>query len=86
MANLSRGAGAESEVLPATRARQGRAGRPVLWVLLISIALATMALIGAWLWRSDDLAATAPNNAREAADAQAFQEGPPAPVETPRAP
>lgn len=83
MASTSRSVGPESEVLPATEARQGRPGRPVLWVLLISTALAALALVGAWVWRADDLAATAPNNAREPADAQAFDEAAPAPVQTP---
>jgi hypothetical protein len=64
----------------ATRTRQGRLGRHVLWVLLFSVALVILGLFAAWAWRSDDLATTEPNNARQAADARAFQAPEPAPV------
>ena len=43
-------------VLNATRARQGRWGRHVFWVLIISTVLAAAALFGAWGMRSGDLA------------------------------
>ena len=36
-----------------TRARQGRFGRHVLWVLLVSTALAGLAMFGAWTWQGD---------------------------------
>ncbi|WP_309642823.1 hypothetical protein [Phenylobacterium sp.] len=74
--------------LGATRARQGRLGRHMFWVLLISTALAALALFGAWSWRADDLASTAPNNARQPADAQAFDMAEPAPaaLQTPPTP
>ncbi|MFZ3007768.1 MAG: hypothetical protein WA047_16500 [Phenylobacterium sp.] len=74
MAVLSR----NSAVLNATRARQGRFGRHVFWVLLVSTALAAMALFGAWTWQADNLASTEVNNARQPADAQAFNAGAPA--------
>jgi hypothetical protein len=45
-------------VLSATRARQGRFGRHVFWVLLVSTALAALALFGAWTWRAEDMART----------------------------
>lgn len=66
--------------LGATRARQGRLGVHMFWVLVVSTALAALALFGAWSWRSDDLASTAPHNARQQADAQAFDMGEPAPA------
>ena len=56
----------------ATRARQGRLGAHVLVVLVVALALAALALFGSWAFHSDELATTEPNNAREAADAQAF--------------
>ena len=34
--------------LSETRARQGRWGRPVFWVLTISLILAVLALVGVW--------------------------------------
>ncbi|MFT4254485.1 MAG: hypothetical protein QM608_18620 [Caulobacter sp.] len=45
-----------SPVLKATRARQGRWGRHIFWVLVISTVLAAIALFGAWGMRSGDLA------------------------------
>ena len=42
--------------LNATRARQGRWGKHVFWVLIISTVLAAIALFGAWSLRSGDLA------------------------------
>jgi hypothetical protein len=79
MAILSR---SSSRAVPETRVRQGRLGRHVFWVLLVSTALAALALFGAWTWRADDLASTSPNNAREPADAQVFDQGEPAALQT----
>lgn len=42
-------------VLSSTRARQGRYGRPVLWALLASTALAALALFAAWTWQAPAL-------------------------------
>lgn len=39
-------------VVPATPARQGRLGRPVFWVLVISTLLAAIALAIAWGWQA----------------------------------
>lgn len=61
----------------ATRARQGRAGRHVLLLLLASLALVVIALFGAWAWRSDELATTDVNAGYQAADAQVFDQGEP---------
>ncbi len=68
--------------LNATRARQGRFGVHMFWVLAVSTALAALALFGAWSWRMDDLASTAPNNAREQRDARQFNMGEPAALQT----
>jgi hypothetical protein len=67
-------------VLSATRARQGRYGRHVLWVLLVSTALAALALFAAWTWKAPDLAATEANKAKPPADARAFDMDAPAPA------
>ncbi|MCC7266122.1 MAG: hypothetical protein IT546_02145 [Caulobacteraceae bacterium] len=69
--------------LGATRARQGRYGRHVFWVLVISTLLAAIALFASWGWRSNDLAAVEPNNASQPQDAAAFQAPPPAPKANP---
>ena len=72
-------------VLGATRARQGRTGRHVFWVLLFGTLLAALALFAAWTWRSGDLASTEPNNARQMEDAEAFDQPAP-PTAAPDAP
>lgn len=46
--------GAPRPVLPATPARQGRWGRHMAWVLVVSLLLATVALAAAWAWRAGD--------------------------------
>ena len=43
--------------LNATRARQGRLGRPMLWVLLFGTLLAAIGLFAAWTWKASDLSA-----------------------------
>jgi hypothetical protein len=69
--------------LGATRARQGRFGRHVVWVLLFGTLLAALALFGAWTWQSDDLARANLNDGREAGDVMAVTPAPePAPVNT----
>jgi hypothetical protein len=42
-------------VVAATPARQGRLGRPVFWVLVISTLLAAIALAVAWGWKAPGL-------------------------------
>jgi len=41
-------------VLNATRARQGRWGRHMLWVLLVGTLLAGIGMFAAWTWKSAD--------------------------------
>ena len=43
--------------LNATRALQGRFGRHIFWILIVSTVLAALALFGAWSFRARDLAA-----------------------------
>lgn len=66
-------------VLSATRARQGRFGRHVFWVLLISTALAALGLFASWFWRAGDLASTQPDQLRQAQDARTFDMPAPGP-------
>jgi len=63
---------ASNDELNANQARQGRLGRPVFWVLLVSTVLAFFGLIAAWAWHSDDLSATVPDHDAKAAAAQSF--------------
>lgn len=46
----------------ATRARQGRRGQHIFWILIVSTVLAAVALFAAWGFQSDDLAAVEHNN------------------------
>lgn len=73
-------------VLNTTRARQGRYGRHVLWVLLVSTALAALALFSAWTWRAPDLASTEQHIGKQPADAQAFDMGAPVAQQVPSSP
>jgi hypothetical protein len=68
--------------LPATKARQGRLGRDVFWVLVISVALAVIALAIAWIYRAPDLSASQANNGTRPALAHAFNAPPPQPVQS----
>ena len=53
--------------LNTTRARQGRSGKPILWVLGISTALAIIVLFGSWAMKSGDLSTTNAGPTPEAA-------------------
>ena len=44
--------------LSATRARQGRFGRHMIWVLLFGTLLAALGLFAAWTWKAPALAAS----------------------------
>lgn len=48
--------GEHGPVLEATEARQARRGKPVLWVLIISLILVVAALFGVWANRAPSLA------------------------------
>lgn len=65
--------------MPATPARQGALGKPVMIVLLVSITLAFVGLMATWLFRADDLAEGDVHAGRQAGDAAEFQEDAPAP-------
>ena len=71
------------QTLGATRARQGRFGRHMLWVLLFSTLLAAIGLFAAWTWKAPDLAATGAINDKQPADSRAFTAPEPTPVAKP---
>jgi hypothetical protein len=60
-----------------TRARQGRMGRNIFWVLVFGILLTVLGFAATWAWKASDLAATQPSNAAKKADAANFQAPPP---------
>jgi hypothetical protein len=55
MAESSRPGETDRPVLAATPARQGRYGRRVFWVLVISTVLAAIGLGLAWMWKAPAL-------------------------------
>ena len=58
--------------LNATRARQGRWGRQVFWVLVFGTLLAALGMFAAWTWRAPDLASTEPTQFEAQQKAQTF--------------
>ena len=56
MAEVIHDADGEHTTIPTTEARQGRWGRPVFWVLVVSTLLAALVLFASWGLRSGDLA------------------------------
>ncbi|MDZ4376105.1 MAG: hypothetical protein U1C74_32390 [Phenylobacterium sp.] len=68
-------------VLNATRARQGRWGRPVFWVLVVGTLLAALGLFAAWTWRAPDLASTQPTQAEQRESASGFDTPAPPPAD-----
>jgi len=71
----------ERPVLNATRARQGRWGRHVFWVLVFGTLLAALGMFAAWTWRADEV--TQPTKAEQAVSAQTFDTPPPPPATPP---
>lgn len=68
-------------VVSATRARQGRFGRHMVWVLIFSTLLAGIGLLLAWSWKAPSLAsATSDNGRASAAGAKTFNAPEPAAV------
>ena len=68
-----------SPILSATRARQGRWGEHVFWVLVFGTLLAALGLFAAWTWRADELASTQPTQFEAPAQAKVFDTPQPPP-------
>lgn len=69
MTDTSRSADAARPVLNATRARQGRYGRRIFWVLVASTLLAALGLLIAWTFKAPALIAADANVANTKAQA-----------------
>ena len=67
----------------ATKARQGRYGRPVFWMLTVSTFLAVIALVGAWVAQSDKLGRVQDNERPSAAELARYAAPTPTPGPTP---
>lgn len=61
-----------------TRVRQGRLGRHILWVLLVSLLLVVVGFFAAWTWHAPRLARVEPNYGAERGAAQTFDAPQPA--------
>lgn len=62
----------ERPTVGATRARQGRIGRNIFWVLVFGIALTVLGFAATWAWKAGDLASTEPSDAAGKADVAGF--------------
>lgn len=71
--------------LSGTRAAQGRTGRPVLVVLICSVALVVVALFGIWALHAPGLAQGGASGGQSGAGAQGrrFDTPPPSPKQSP---
>lgn len=69
-----------------TRARQGRSGKPILWVLGISTVAAAAVLFGSWAMRSDDLSVANETNVEAPRAEQNFNMPEPTPRQNTDAP
>lgn len=77
MAEVIHDADGDHTHIPVTEARQGRRGRHVLWVLLVSIVLAGLALFGSWAMKSGDLQSTESKEAHRTLPGNAATTTPP---------
>ena len=84
MADTSRSNDRAHPVLNATRARQGRYGRHMFWVLVAGTALAAIGLFLAWTFKAPALSAAEANRTHaQAAGAKSFSAPQSAPVTGP---
>ena len=65
--------------VPETRARAGFKDKPVLWVLIISLALAAVLVTGTMLWNTDKQESLDGDVGRDRRDAEMFDQAPQAP-------
>ena len=56
----------------ATRARQGRMGRNIFWVLVFGVALTVLGFAATWAWKAGDLASTQAKSTPQSADAASY--------------
>lgn len=69
-------------VLNVTEARQGRRGKHVLWILIVSLILVVAALFGSWAARAPQLADSNANNGRASSGGEPFNAPEPAAKQT----
>jgi len=59
--------------IDAARARQGRTGRSIFWVLVFGIVLTVIGFAATWAWKASDFASVQPGHAARQANAAHFQ-------------
>jgi hypothetical protein len=69
----------QRQTLGVTRARQGRSGRPVLWVLIVALVLVVIAFAVTYAFRANDFASATADNGRASAGQNTFEAPTPAP-------
>lgn len=60
----------EHTTMGATRARQGRMGRSIFWVLVFGVALTVLGFAATWAWKAGDFAG--PNTTANTPAARTF--------------
>lgn len=74
----------EPTTVNVTRARQGRWGRPVFWVLVFGTALAALGMFLAWTWRAAEHDGPV-GTGQETVSGQAYDTPTPQPAQRPPA-
>ncbi|WP_395674091.1 hypothetical protein [Phenylobacterium sp.] len=69
----------QRQTLGVTRARQGRSGRHVLWVLIVALVLVVIAFAATYAFKADDFASATSDNGRASAGQATFDAPAPAP-------
>jgi hypothetical protein len=62
----------DRQTVDATRARQGRTGRNILWVLVFGIALTVLGFAATWAWKAGDFGSADAKNHAQAANGATF--------------
>lgn len=62
----------DGQTVGATRARQGRTGRNIFWVLVFGIALTVLGFAATWAWKAGDFGSADAKNTARAAGAAPF--------------
>ena len=65
------------QTIGATRARQGRLGRNVLWVLIVGTLLVVLGFLATYTWKAGDFASVQPGKAQRQENAGHFNAPPP---------
>ena len=65
------------QTIGVTRARQGRLGRNILWVLIIGTLLVVLGFLATYTWKAGDFASVQPGHAARETNAGHFAAPPP---------